>query len=280
MKIGLALAGGGIKGAAHIGILKAFEKNNIKIDMISGASSGSIVAALYAMGYRVDEIYFMFKEFAKNIRYADVYNVIKLIYGLITGKGVIIKGLTAGKNLEKYIIKKCEEKGIYKIKDVKFPLYISSVDLNTGATYIFTNSTCKVEKDLILLNDIELFTAIRASCSYPGIFEPVEWKKRSVLIDGGIRENIPWKVLKNAGADRVISVIFKNRCKKNCYKNMISVIDCSIGYLSSEVLNYELVGTKDIIEIQTEDVGLLEYAKIDYLYELGLEAGEKYISNS
>ncbi len=94
---------------------------------------------------------------------------------------------------------------------------------------------------------------------------------------GGIRENIPWKVLKNAGADKVISVIFKNKCKKNCYKNMISVIDCSIGYLSSEVLNYELVGAKDIIEIQTEDVGLLDYSQIDDLYKAGLKAGERFV---
>ncbi|MBQ9313626.1 MAG: patatin-like phospholipase family protein [Clostridia bacterium] len=49
MKRGLSLAGGGIKGAAHIGVLKAFEENGIKIDMISGASSGSLVATMYAV---------------------------------------------------------------------------------------------------------------------------------------------------------------------------------------------------------------------------------------
>ena len=58
MKLGLALSGGGIKGAAHIGVLKAFEDENIKIDYISGTSSGSIVATLYAIGYKPEEIYF------------------------------------------------------------------------------------------------------------------------------------------------------------------------------------------------------------------------------
>ena len=56
MKLGLALSGGGIKGAAHIGVLKAFEDENIKIDYISGTSSGSIVATLYAIGYKPEEI--------------------------------------------------------------------------------------------------------------------------------------------------------------------------------------------------------------------------------
>ena len=54
MKFGLCLSGGGIKGAAHIGVIKALEESNVKIDMISGASSGSIVATLYAAGYNAD----------------------------------------------------------------------------------------------------------------------------------------------------------------------------------------------------------------------------------
>ena len=78
MKLGLCLAGGGIKGAAHIGVLKAFEENRIKIDMISGASSGSIVATLYAAGYSADEILKFFKSYAKDIKYVDVKNIFKL----------------------------------------------------------------------------------------------------------------------------------------------------------------------------------------------------------
>ena len=58
MKIGLCLSGGGIKGAAHIGVIKALEEENIKIDCISGTSSGSIVAAMYAMGYSSNEMIF------------------------------------------------------------------------------------------------------------------------------------------------------------------------------------------------------------------------------
>ena len=71
------MSGGGIKGAAHIGVIKALEESNVKIDMISGASSGSIVATLYAAGYNADEIYKFFKKYAKDIRYVDLKNIFK-----------------------------------------------------------------------------------------------------------------------------------------------------------------------------------------------------------
>ena len=65
MNIGLSLSGGGVKGAAHIGVLKVLEEEKIKINYISGTSSGSIVAALYAMGYKPEEIIKIFKKYGK-----------------------------------------------------------------------------------------------------------------------------------------------------------------------------------------------------------------------
>ena len=65
---GLCLIGGGIKAAAHIGALKAFEEANIKFDCVSGASSGSIIATMYALGYNSDEMWNMFKRYCKKIK--------------------------------------------------------------------------------------------------------------------------------------------------------------------------------------------------------------------
>ena len=67
MKIGLALAGGGVRGAAHIGAIKALEENGIKIDAVAGTSAGSIVAALYGMGYTTEEMIKLFNYFAKSV---------------------------------------------------------------------------------------------------------------------------------------------------------------------------------------------------------------------
>ena len=67
MKLGLALSGGGIRGIAHAGVLKALEENNIKVDIIGGTSSGSIISTLYAMGYSPYYIYLLFKRYAKEL---------------------------------------------------------------------------------------------------------------------------------------------------------------------------------------------------------------------
>lgn len=275
MKLGLCLAGGGIKGAAHIGVLKAFEEKGIRLNMISGASSGSIVATLYAAGYTPDEIYEFFKKYAKDVKYVDAKNILKLVSGLIMKNKISIKGLTAGKKLEKYMRDECAEKGIKNIKDIKFPLFISSVDLRNGDTYIFTNSKCPKQDKLKLVTDIDVAKAVRASCSYPGIFEPVEWNGTE-LIDGGIKENVPWQVMKNCGADKVISVVFKTSSKKECCKNLINVIDCSFGYLKDELFDYEIKGSGELIEIETSGISLLDYTKVDYLYELGYKIAKKY----
>ena len=79
MKIGLALAGGGVKGAGHIGVIKALEENGIDIGFIGGTSIGSIVASLYSMGYNTEEMLKLFKYFAKDIMKLDVRNYLSTI---------------------------------------------------------------------------------------------------------------------------------------------------------------------------------------------------------
>ena len=86
MKIGLVLSGGGAKGAAHIGALKALEEENIQISCISGTSSGSIVASLYACGYTPTQIYYIFKRYCKCITDYDKLIPFKVLNTLFTGR--------------------------------------------------------------------------------------------------------------------------------------------------------------------------------------------------
>ena len=280
MKIGLSLSGGGVKGAAHIGVIKALEEENIKIDCIAGTSSGSIVACLYAMGFCADEIYTLFKKYCKKIKYIDFWNIIKLIYGLIFKRKIIIDGLNSGKEIEKLINDIAKDKNINDISDIHFPLVIPSVNMYNGKVTCFTSY--KNEKrylsNTIFVNHMNIGKAVRASCSYPVVFSPCEFNHTS-LIDGGIRENTPWKELKEIGTDKVISVVFKEKFDKECCMNIIDVATRSIGLLTNELSNYEWDGTDYLLEIYTEKIGLLDMDKIEELYEIGYETAKKQIHN-
>ncbi len=270
LKIGICFAGGGIKGAAHIGALKAFEEENIEFDYISGTSSGSIVATLYAIGYKSEEIYEIFKKYINKINYIEIKNIIKLILGLIIKRKITIKGLNSGKIIEKLVKKECNKKGINFINEINKKLLIPSVDICDGKIYVFSSIKNRGEySDKIIYEDnIQIGKAVRASCSYPWVFSPMQYKK-TYLIDGGIRENVPWKELKACGVDEVISIVFENEIKKKEEINIIDVITKSIDILCHELSIYELEGADNLIKIKTKDIHLLDKDKIEYLYNLG-----------
>ena len=177
--------------------MKAFEEEKIEFDYISGTSSGSIVASLYSIGYSSDEIFNIFKKYCKEIKYFEFGNILKGIIGIFIKNKFTMDGLNSGKKLEKIIKKTCKEKNIEKISEIKKCLLIPSVDLNSGKIYFFSSlkNNRNYSNKIIYINDIEIWKAVRASCSYPGIFSPYK-NDSTELIDGGIRENVPWNQLK------------------------------------------------------------------------------------
>ncbi len=276
MRQGICFAGGGIKGAAHIGVIKAMEEEGVKFDMVSGTSSGSIIALLYALGYNSDEMYKIFKQHVKSIKYVSSWNVLKIAYEILFKDSITVSGLNDGKKLYNCVKKVCDEKRVSNINDIKMPLYISCVDLDSGEVVTYTNSTCEMVKGITFIDDVEVASAVRASCSFPGVFEPIKIGNKT-FVDGGIRENIPWRVLKCAEPDSIVNVVFECEQKKNCCKNLISVIDCSLKYLSEELQEYELQGSENTIVIKTEDVGLLDNSKFDELYDSGYYYAKQYL---
>ena len=274
---GLCLSGGGIKAAAHIGALKAFEEENIKFDCVSGASSGSIIATMYALGYSSDEMWKMFQKLAPKIKYYQWRNIFKLILGLIFKREIIIDGLNSGKVIEKIISNICSEQKIYNMNQIKMPLLISMVNSQTGTVYIASSKETRVQllDNTEFITDVPIGTAVRASCSFPVVFSPCEYQDLQ-LIDGGTRENLPWKGLKQIGADEVFGISFNTIFKKeDCCQNLIDVAERAMELQSRELSAYEKAGIDKLITINLKKVSLLDSSKMDELYKIGYEQTKK-----
>ena len=278
MKLGLCLAGGGVKGAAHIGVIKAFEEEGITFDYISGTSSGSIVATLYAIGYNSQEIYYLFKKYCKKIKYVEFRKILKGIGGLIFKRKITIDGLNNGNEIEKIINEACSKKNIKNINQIKKYLIIPTVNIYNGEIYFFCSKKNRGEvlDKIKYVYSMDIGKAVHASCSYPGVFAPCKYKDLK-FIDGGIRENVPWKQTKISGADKVISVVFQKEEKQEDYNNVIDVVGKAIDILSYELSTYELAGADYLLHIKTKDVGLLDVSKIDYLVDMGYKIAKNKI---
>lgn len=269
MKLGLSLSGGGIKGFSHIGAIKALEEANIKFDYISGTSSGSIVATLYACGYTTKEMHEIFKKYVNEIKYVDMKNIKKLLKNIFTGKGLVIDGLNSGTKIKKLVTEVCGKKGINNIKQIKMPLVVPAVNIKTEELYVFSNNIIENKsKNIRYINSADIGTIVQASCSYPGIFSPCKYEE-NLLVDGGIAENLPWRETKRAGADKVLSIVFTEKTPKKCCDNIFEIINKSFSILCKELSDYEWDGADYLLKIKEPKVALLEKSKADELYDEG-----------
>lgn len=265
MKIGLALAGGGVKGAAHIGAIKALKENGIEIGYIGGTSIGAIVASLYAMGYSTEEMLKLFKYFAKNImRVEPKYFWINVK----ARKNFIGEGLISGENLEAAIDECANLKGIKNIKDIEIPIVIPAVDIKENKKYVFTNQDYseKFNKEKYI-NNVELGKAVRSSASYPGMFAPCIIGEHK-FVDGGIIDNLPAHEVRKLGAEKVLSIRFSSENKVDP-QNLIEVATKSIDLLFDQRTALEIESSDYAITLALEEASVFNIKKIDYCYNEG-----------
>lgn len=272
MKIGLALSGGGIRGIAHAGVLKALEENNIKIEAIGGTSSGSMVSALYAMGYTPDEIYELVKKYASTIVKLNSNTIRKEIKNFIFKHKIYSQGINDGKFIEEIFNKKALEKGIKNIKEIKMPIVIPAVDITTEEEYIFTSVKSHKKNHI---STIDIGKAVRASSSFPLIYEPMKYKDK-LFLDGGILNNIPAKEVKELGADKVISVKFDND-RINNESNALDIGMKILDMMTEKIIDKDIEKSDYIITIPTDETGILDIKKIDYCFKSGYETTQKQI---
>ena len=173
-RIGLALGGGFARGIAHAGVLRVFERCGIPIHCITGVSAGSIVAAAYASGAEPDEI----ARAGCSMRFGDVAR------WSLSRMGFVVSGRMTpflGRLLKHY-----------RFEEMRMPLGVVATDLCTGEAVHFRDTG-------------DVFLPIRASCSYPGLFQPVLSGGR-MLVDGAMSTEIPALLARELGATHVVSV--------------------------------------------------------------------------
>ena len=158
MKIGIALSGGGSRGFAHLGALKALSELGIKPTMIAGTSAGSLVGAFTAAGYSPDFIF-------ETIQSLGIMSSLKFAFNRF--------GLFKMEKVEEIFLKYIPHNSFEKLK---IPLAVCATDIVQGEAIYFSKG--------------ELIKPIMASCSIPGIFEPIKFQDK-ILIDGGVTNNLP-----------------------------------------------------------------------------------------
>lgn len=270
MKLGIALSGGGIRGIAHAGVLKALEDNGIKIDAIGGTSSGALIASLYAMGYSPYYIYILFKKYSNDIVNINSTPIVSGITSLMINKKLELSGLKTGENLEKMYDEAALRKGIKKIKDIKMPIVIPAVDITESKEYIFTNYVPKDEDSSRYITNISVGKAVRASSSFPAVFCPCQFG-RHMFLDGGALDNIPVYEVKKQGVDKVIAVNFDADTVDED-SNIMDIIMKTIDIMGNKISEENLELSDFVLTVRTDKTGLLDTEKLDSCYKYGYQA--------
>ena len=275
-KVGLSLSGGGAKGMAHIGILKAIDKAGLKVDYITGTSMGSIIGAMYAAGYSGEQI----EEIAGNLdwdkllsgkpTFYDVniyekaeYENSALSIPFERGKPALTTGLIESEEIWLQF-----SEIFFPVKDVKdfnqlnIPFKCIATDLSTG--------------DAIVLDKGELVFALRASMAIPGVFPSVPYENTE-LVDGGIVRNFPVSDLKQMGADYVIGVnLFRGLAHASELKSAVDVMYQITNYRDAEDLEDEKALCNLLIEPPLNEYTAGSFSDVDTIMRIGNAMGEIY----
>ncbi len=265
-KIGLALGGGGARGLAHIGVLKALEQLRIPIDYVAGTSSGAIIGGLYAAGMSPEEIELRItsidwddiltdrlarRDLSYRRKQDDREYLFPIDIGVRGFQLIFPRGLIAGQKVGFFLRSATlPVSGENNFDHLPIPFRAIATDLETGAP--------------VVLRSGDLAEALQASMSVPGIFSPVEIGGR-LLVDGGMSANIPVQAVLDMGADIVIAVnISAQLLSRNELDSAVDISNQALSFLSQKTNQQQLalLRPSDVtISPELLDVGAAEFER-------------------
>jgi len=243
-KVALVLGGGAARGFAHVGVIRVLEQEKIPIHMIVGTSVGSLIGALYAS----DPNSLNLEWLAFTIEKEDIFD-----YSVVYSK----MGPVLGERLEKFIQTKVKAK---TLEQMKIPFYAVATDLNSGGSWVFEKGS--------------VAKAVRASCSIPGIFQPLELGGR-MYVDGGVTDNLPVDVARARGADIIIAVNIQKNIQNPQINSLVDIILQSINIMGRELVSYKCRAYDVLIEPNVGDVGMTDFSQKKRLVDAGIQAAKQ-----
>jgi NTE family protein len=277
IKIGLVRSGGGARGGAHVGVLKALEELDIPIHCIAGTSMGAIIGGFYAAGYSPEEIEQIMDEMDwsralsdspersdRTMRKKEVEAEFLIPYrlGYNNGRFQAALGAIQGQHLDQVFQRILQPAApAYSFDALPIPFRAVATDLVTG--------------EAVVLSSGSLADALRASMSVPGVFAPVRIDER-ILVDGGMSNNLPVSVVREMGADIVIAVdISSQLLKEKELTSVLSVTEQLTNFLTrrSTQQQIESLGPADVLIVPAlGDFSAANFEDASEIVPLGYQA--------
>lgn len=233
---GLALGGGAVLGAAHVGVLRALTELHIPVSMISGTSIGAFIAALHAFGKSWQEI----QNIALDLDWIDLSALALSQCGLLSNKkfGAVVTELLGHKNIE----------------DAPISLSMVATDISTGKKVVLAKG--------------DVAAAVMASSAIPGIFKPVQYSE-SLLVDGVLVENVPVSPLIDRGAASIICV---DLLAQHAFKKPDNIVGLLLNAFYTTITNTTAMQTEtaDVcISPDLSEFNLIDFCQIPDIIEVG-----------
>ncbi|MDP3791964.1 MAG: patatin-like phospholipase family protein [Candidatus Omnitrophota bacterium] len=240
----LVLGGGSARGLAHIGVLKVLEREKIPIHRIVGTSMGALIGAAYSVGVSVKKM----EGIALKFNWKTIFD-----------PTLPRMGLLAGKKLEKVVNELTENKSF---ADCRIPLAIVTTDIERNERVIFQKG--------------HLQKIVCASCSWPGIFNPVKIEGR-LLVDGGIKNSVPTRIARSLDPGYMIAVDVGFCVKAGKIENIFQMLLQSFQIMGEELNRYQSRISDTLIKVELGDIDQVGFGRAKEAIALGEKAAEEKV---
>lgn len=271
VRVGIALSGGTLKAAAHAGVLAVLDEIGVTPHAVAGTSAGAWVAALYAHGYRGQELARLVSEFP-GFRLLDWghpwWSSLRCMWyyrrrSQVDLAGPLPSGVLRGRRMLRYFRRTLGH------RSASVPYYIVATDALSGKPVVFTNHT-DVLPATAAITHFDPALAVLASCAIPGLLPPVPWQ-HWLLVDGGFRHYVPVDVLRAAGCTKIIVVNLYRLSHNWLPRSVFHLVFRSLDILLQESVDNDVAGT-DVYVIRPEvgDITWLSVGQLRRCFDSGV----------